>query len=354
MRTKKSKRGLALPALCAIVLIFMPAARAQGSEAWQKYLDQSPVQLEEFASEPLSALHKLLPEGLAGIFRTAAQSCAAVLLFLLLAAALSFLLSGTQNCELIDLAAAGGCGVLMWDNIAALAQAVCDKIASWQTFLLGFLPVYAGVLTASGETAAAASVGGLLLSALCLLAQAIGAWLVPLLDCYLALSVACCVTTQTSLASACKMSGRLLRQSLGIAGKAFVLLLGVQRVFTAQLDSSTVRMGRLLTGTIPVIGQTLSDAAESVLAGLQMLKSGLGFAAMAVLGAEFLPLYIELLLQSAMLVCCGLLCDFAGIERCKAVFECFAQAVQCMAAATALFFGIAVFGTVIMFAVGGG
>lgn len=354
MKTQTLKRAPAILALCCAAPLFAPVAYAQGSEAWQKYLRQSPVQLEEFAAEPLSALQKLLPEGLAGIFRSAVHSCAAVLLFLLLAAELSFLLSGTQGGELLDLAAAGGCGVLLWGNIAELAQTVCDKIAGWQTFLLGFLPVYAGVLTASGETAAAASVGGLLLSALCLLAQAIGAWFVPLLNCYLALSVACCVTTQTSLAAACKMSGRLLRQGLGIAGKALVFLLGVQRVFTAQLDSSTVRMGRLLTGTIPVVGQTLSDAAESVLAGLQMLKSGLGFAAMAVLGAEFLPLYLGLLLQSAMLVCCGLLCDFAGIERCKALFECFAQAVQCMAAVTALFFGIAVFGTVLMFAVGGG
>lgn len=360
------KRKLLLHLFCALFAIgaalalLAPCACAEsglalpGSETWQTYIDESPVSPEAFASEPLKALSALWPDGLGQTVRAAAKSYADVLLFLLLAATLSFLAAGTPNASLLDLAAAGGCSVLLWGNMTAIAQTLAEKIASWKLFLLGFLPVYAGVLTAGGETAAAASVSGLLLSALCLLAQALGAWLVPLLECYLALGVACCITAQPGLAQACALAGKLMRQGLGYAGKAFVFLLGVQRVFTLQLDSSTLRAGKLLTGTVPVIGQTLSDAAESVLAAVQMLKSSLGLAALCTLGAEFLPLYIGLLLQCALLAGCGLLCSFASIPRCKALFDCLLQAVQCMAAATALYFGIAVFGTVIMFMAGGG
>lgn len=351
---------LAAAVLCMGLCAFPPPARAEeksglpGSEAWQPYLEQSPIEPELFAASPVEALKSLLPSSISGTLRTAVQSYANVLLFLLLAAALAFLTANTSGGEMLDLAAASGCSILLWSELVTGAQMLCEKIEGWQTFLLGFLPVYAGVLTAGGESAAAASVNGLLLTALCFLAQAAGAWLVPLLQCYLALSVTCCLAVQPGLAAACKGMGRLLRQGLGFLGKAFVLLLGIQRVFTLQIDNSALRIGRMLTSTVPVIGQTLSDAAGTVLAGMQMLKSSLGMAALCILGAEFAPVYFSLMVQCVLLAGCGLLCAFAELKRCKMLFDCLLQAVQCMAAAVALFFGIVFFGTILMFAAGGG
>ena len=51
------------------------------------------------------------------------------------------------------------------------------------------------------------------------------------------------------------MSGQLLRKSISAGGKLFALLLGVQRVITLQLDHTTSRLGQMLTGSVPVIGQ---------------------------------------------------------------------------------------------------
>ena len=69
-------------------------------------------------------------------------------------------------------------------------------------------------------------------------------------------------------------------------------LLGLQRAAAFQLDRFSLRTGQLLAGSVPIIGQTLSSASESILAGIQLLKSGLGLAALSVLGAEFVPLYL--------------------------------------------------------------
>lgn len=324
-----------------------------GKEAWQKYLDSSPVDAESFAKDPLNSLRGLFPLNGADKLREIAGSYSDALIFLLLAALLSFVSAGTHNAELLDMAAAGGCGVLLWSDIMELSEAVCARIDGWQNFLMGFLPVYSGVLAAGGETMAGASVNGLMLTALCFVSELLGMWVKPLLQCYLALSIACCVSAQSGLAEACRAAGTLLDRGLKWSGRLFVLLMGTQRIFTLQLDGAAVRMGRLLTGTVPIIGQTLSDAAQTVLSGMQMLKSGLGLAAVAVLAVEFAPLYLGLIIHSAMLFCCGLMCDFANIKRCRVLFACLAQAVQCMAAATALYFGIAAFGTGLMMAVGG-
>lgn len=91
-------------------------------------------------------------------------------------------------------------------------------------------------------------------------------------------------------------------------------LLGPQRAAAFQLDRFSLRTGQLLAGSVPIIGQTLSSASESILAGIQLLKSGLGLAALSVLGAEFVPLYLGLMIQLALLMGCSLLCSLTGIS----------------------------------------
>ena len=176
----------------------------------------------------------------------------------------------------------------------------------------------------------------------------------PLLHCYLMLSMACCVSSEPALGVFCKGVGSALRQALGWAGKILVALLGLQRAAAFQLDRFSLRTGQLLAGSVPIIGQTLSSASESILAGIQLLKSGLGLAALSVLGAEFVPLYLGLMIQLALLMGCSLLCSLTGISRCRALFDCFAEAVRCMAAVVALFFGLAAAGVTLLFIVGGG
>ena len=112
-------------------------------------------------------------------------------MFLLAVLLLSFLLGDSRNADLLELVSAAGCGVLSWGGLTGLAQEICEKMTSWKSFLLGFLPVYGGVLTAGGEMQAGMAACGLLLSGLCLLAQCTALWVGPLLQSYLAISMAC-------------------------------------------------------------------------------------------------------------------------------------------------------------------
>ena len=325
-----------------------------GAEQWQPYLVQSPVDLSMLAKNPLAVLKSLFQNSLWEVLQQALCGSTDALLFLLLAALLSFLTSETTNGELLDLIAAGGCGVLLWGKLFTLSEQLCTQMEEWRGFLLGFLPVYAGVLTMGGEAIAGSAASGFFLTALCFLAQCLTVFVRPLLQCYLALSMACCISTDHGLDVFCKGIGNLLRQALRGAGKLLALLLGLQRVTALQLDRATLRAGQLLTGSVPIIGQTLSDASETILAGVQLLKSGLGLAAIAFLAVEFVPLYLGMLIQWALLRGCSLFCGLTGDSRCMALLDCFAEAVQCMAAATALFFGLFVMGTVLLFVAGGG
>lgn len=364
METDRVKRLLWALLLAVLLVLGSPASQAAGttassgqavlpgSESWQPYLDDAPVNMQDFVQNPLEALQKILPGDLSQTLKASVGGYAQIFLFLLLVMLVSFLIGGEKG-ELLDLAAAGGSAILCWTTLAALAETVCSKLENWRLYMLGFIPVYEGVLTAGGEVTAAAAAGGLFLSGLSLLTQALSSWVPPLFHCYLALSVACCISTEAALASACHSVGRLFQKGLQWSGRAFGAILGLQRIFTCQLDSASQQLGQFLTGTVPIVGQSLSDAAGTVLSGIRLLKSGLGFAAIIFLAAEFLPLYMILMVHTVFLFGCELLCSAAGIRRCAALFNCLRVAVQGLAAATALVFGIAVLGTALLFMVGG-
>ena len=360
IRKRKMQFLMGKAAGSLFVLCISPAAIAAGTsslsgqERWQPYLDAAPQSAEEFSCAPLETILSFLPENPLRLLTQIAQNYADVFLFLLLLIVLSFLLGESRNADLLELVSAAGTGVFLWSTLAELAQRICAGMEHWKNYLTGFLPVYSGVLIAGGEANAGASACGLLLSGLCFLAQGTALWLEPLLQSYLAISMACCISSQKGLADSCRMVGSLLRKGLIWTGKLFAAVLGLQRVVTFQLDSTSLRVSRLLTGSVPVVGETLSSASETILAGLHLLKSSLGLACLAVLGAEFVPLYCTLMLHLLFLHGCALLCELSGNHCCSALLDCLEEAVRCMAAVTALFFGLTVAGVTALMLIGGG
>ena len=354
------KRLMAGGGMLLIFLHCVPVAEAAhlqdlpGQADWQPYLDAAPRTAEQFARDPLGTLLGLFASAPVRLLREMMHQYADVLLFLLLAAVLTFFLQDTADHAFLEVAAAGGCGMLLWKDLSQLSAALCSQMEDWKSYLLGFLPVYGGVLTAGGEWNAGTAASGFLLTALCFIAQGTVLWLGPLLNIYLAISMACGISSCKSLAKTCMLTGRLLRQALDWTGKLLAALLGIQRVVTLQLDHSVSRLGQLLTGSVPIVGQALNSAADTLLAGLQLLKSTLGIAALLSMGAEFVPLYLGLLLELFLLSCCSWLAGLGGLERCQNLLQCFAEAVRCMAAVTALFFALFVVGVTLLMLAGGG
>ena len=224
-RDKLFRLSLAILFLWTSLALAAPAAMAAsstalpGSSLWEPYLQQSRIDLEKAASSPWETLKSFLPRSFGALVRQTASRYTSVLLFLTLTAVLGLLAGECTDGALLDLVAAGGCGVLLWGSLLEEAQKLCEQMESWRSFLLGFLPVYAGVLTMGGEGAAGSAASGALLTALCFLAQLAAAFVQPLLHCYLMLSMACCVSSEPALGIFCKGVGSALRQALGWAGR---------------------------------------------------------------------------------------------------------------------------------------
>ena len=113
--------------ICVAALDFLcskAALKAAAAETtpWQTYLDKAPAQAEQFAADPLGTLLRLFAAEPVQLLREVLHQYAGVLLFLSLAAGLAFLLQDTADKALLELAVAGGCGVLLWQELDKLAS----------------------------------------------------------------------------------------------------------------------------------------------------------------------------------------------------------------------------------------
>ena len=142
-RDKLFRLSLAILFLWTSFALAAPAAMAAsstalpGSSLWEPYLQQSRIDLEKAASSPWETLKSFLPRSFGALVRQTASRYTSVLLFLTLTAVLGLLAGECTDGALLDLVAAGGCGVLLWGSLLEEAQKLCEQMESWRSFLLG-------------------------------------------------------------------------------------------------------------------------------------------------------------------------------------------------------------------------
>ena len=346
-------------ALCLGLLLAAPAPAAHAAQsapdAAQQYIDRAPADFSDFLSDPLGTLWGLLAEGLRPIWADALRSGGQLLLFLVLCAAVLQLMPGSGWRPLLEWIAAGGSFLLLAPALTALAERVAAQSVLWRDFLVGYIPVFASVSAAAGEVSAAAVYNGFFLACLYAAAEVLRCFLLPAAECYLAAAAASIFSGSEALADACTGAGKLLQRLVTWAGMAFTGILGLQRVFAAATDAAGWKLGRtVLQGVVPLVSGAVAAAAATVWTGLRTLQIGLGFAALVLLGLQFLPVYGAVLAQLILLQGCGLAAHLLELSRCGALFRCLAAGLSALAALLALFFGMVLVGTMLMLAFGNG
>ncbi len=348
------KQRLFFSLLFAVLVLQWGTIQAFATDAAQDYIDSAPFSLQAFAQQPMQSLANLLLNGVVGQAEVIYTTYLQLLAFLLLGTMLHMLLLKSDWVPLLELLVAGGSFLLVSDVLLTLADDFASGAGEWQLFLLGFIPVFASVVLSCGESVGASLYSGFFLVAVSTFAQLLAYWLVPAIECYLAFAITSAFWIGDELPDACKTLGKLLKKLVAFAGTAFTFIFGIQRVFSAAADGVVIEASKTLGSTVPIVGQTVSSAASTFLAGMQVIKTGLGFAAIAVVAVEFLPLYCTALLHLCLLSFAGFLCKLFSFARCGKLFDCLCVGIEALMAVVALFFFMLSVGTALMIVIGAG
>lgn len=248
----------------------------------------------------LTLFQRICPE-LGQKFRGTVRSAVLLLLIVLLAglAEGSFKgAAGEGRFSSVSLAAILAMTGLMLKDLGGFAGESLALLRELGAFSEILLPCLAAAVAATGAVASASVQQVTTVWFSSMIIRFLSEVLMPLLYCYVALAAA----------SAALGDGRLNNLAEGLKKMTSWILTAVVSIFTAYLsvahvlsgssDALTLRAAKAaLSGTVPVVGGIISDAAETVLAGAGMLRNAIGiFGMLGVISICLLP-FLSLLVQ---------------------------------------------------------
>lgn len=222
--------------------------------------------------------------------RSGLRLCAILLAVVLLCSVVSLASSDTHHNVFCAAGALGICAAMI-GTFQSMMSLASDTVRQLTDYTACLMPVLASAAAMSGGMNASAALyaGTMLFSEL--LMQLISKALIPCVFFYLAIATAEAAFSSDALAELREFIGWLISKSLRVMLFVFLLYMSVTGVISGSTDAAAVKATKAaMSGMVPVVGGILSDASETLLASVSVLKSTIGaFGMIAVFAVCFVP-----------------------------------------------------------------
>ncbi len=275
-----------------------------------------------------AALSEINPE-----LTSAAKICLSVILVVLLMAILQSLTDLSANT--IQLTGAVVIGILLLEPVNTLIQLGLNTVTELSDYGKLLLPVMTTAMAAQGgvTTSAALYTGTVFFNAL--LTSVIVKIIVPALYIYLCLSVACSAIAQDMLKKAKDFIKWAMTWSLKIILYVFTGYISITGVISGAVDASALKAAKLtISGMVPVIGNILSDATETVLVSAGIMKGTAGVYGILAIIAVCIGPFLQIGVQYILLKISGAVCNTFGYKPLITLIEDFGKGMGFVLAAT--------------------
>lgn len=238
-------------------------------------------------------------------------------------------LKGEKNSDILETLSVCVFALLLSQRIEALLNSAVTIIDSLSKLMLGFVPVYAGIVAVSGSPVSAAGYSSLTL----LFAQGVSAFssklLVPFCGVVICLTIAFSVNSRLNAGRFISAAGRVGTVSLGAISAFFTGFLALKNVLASSADAAGVRGLRfLVSNLIPVVGSAMSDAYSAFAGSINLIKGSVAVVGIVAVVVCTLPLVLELVLNLGVLSALTFAAEIASQKGILSLFKGFSVAVR--------------------------
>ena len=215
-----------------------------------------------------------------------------------------------KSAELAGTAAAAGCLLLPSNAMIQLGARTVVEISEYGKLLL---PVMTGALAAQGgitkSTALFAGTAGFTAA----LGALISRFLIPGLYLYLSLAVGGSALGENTLKKLRDLVKSLISWALKTVLTAFTSYIGLTGVISGTTDAAALKATKATVSTVvPVVGNILSGASETILLSAAVLKNAAGIYGILAMLAIFLEPFVKILAHYWILKLTAALCSVLG------------------------------------------
>lgn len=234
-------------------------------------------------------------------------------------------------------------GVIMTAFVISLIiRPVMECILSLQTvfadfslFLAVYIPAFAGIMTTAGQPMTGALYNVMLFGACQGVSSLLQAAFVPVISCYLSLAIVTEVVPQMGLRDIVTGFKKLITWGLGLTMTIFVGLLSLQSAVAGGGDNVAVKTTKfMLSSLIPGVGGSLSELFMATQGCVQLVKSTVGAAGIAIAVLTFLPVLLRITLWQAVTAVGSIVGEMLGAGAVSRLLKSVGSALSVMLAIT--------------------
>lgn len=307
----------------------------------------SEIEAEDIFSSIIKIITDALPKPL-----TMLLSIGAVII---LCALISSAQEGSELSETFSTVGVLACSGIICTSFAAAAQSAKTAIDSFAAFLAVYIPAFAGIMAANGQTAAAAVYSGVITAAVQILSYIFSAVIFPLASCIMGVSIAGAINPELKMNSIAEMAKKLVNWGLTLIMTIFTGLLSVQSFVGAAADTVSMKAVKFtVSGAVPIVGGAVSEALSTVKGSLGLIKAATGSYGIIASAVIMTPIVISTLLLRMAFTVSASFSDTLGTSRLSGLLRSGESVISVIMAMIVCFWVTAVVATAIMLVIGTG
>lgn len=291
-----------------------------------------PDEQETFA-EGLWYILKTAIEDLYPDLASASGMCLSLIAAALLLSVISTLSENSANA--IRLTGSVVIGMLLLMPMNAMVQLGTSTVTEISEYGKLLLPIMTAAVAAQGGTTSSVALYTGTVFFDTLLTSIISKLIVPALYIYLCLCVANSAVEQDMLKKAKDFVKWAVTWCLKIVLYIFTGYISITGVISGAVDASALKAARLtISGVVPVIGGILSDATETILVSVGLMKSAAGIYGIFVILAVCVGPFLQIGVHYLLLKLSGAVCNTFGYKPATKLIEDFSSGMGFVLAMT--------------------
>lgn len=197
--------------------------------------------------------------------------------------------------------------LLLLQPVYGLIDGLQSSIKGVSTFMLSFVPVYAGIMASSGNVGAAGGFSALLLAAAEGISQFMSFVFLPLISGCMCLGICSGISPVAGISKLAEWIKKSAVWLMGIITTVFLGVLSIQTTITASADTLGIRTSKaVISGSIPIMGPAIAETLNTARGCLALLRSGVGIYGAVAVALIALPILIKLIAwRLGMWLCSG-------------------------------------------------
>lgn len=208
------------------------------------------------------------------------------------------------------------------DSVSESIASAANALDSGGTFMIGYVPVFAGITASSGSITSAVAYDMLVLFAAEAAIQLSGEIMIPTLSVCMAMGIVEAINPDFRLSGITEGVKKTVSFVLGFIMTVFIGLLSLQSIIGASADTLGAKAAKfMVSNCIPVVGGAIADTYATVKSSLGLLRGGVGFFGIAAIFIMILPPILEIAAMKLIFTAADIVSELFGAAPVKTLIK---------------------------------